>query len=222
MSELFKIHRYFFALTLLYLIAGAFLILLIPKGQIEIYINNFHNTFLDYVFQGITFLGDGIFSVIFILLIFSRSIYLGIVAGSAMIITTIITQGLKHLVFADALRPYKFFEATLHLYYIEGLHINSYFSFPSGHTSGAFTVFFFFAMISRKPYVDIVCFIIAAMVGLSRMYLLQHFFIDTYFGALIGIVFTFLTYIYFQYFTSLELKPALNRPLFSKYRSGNK
>jgi membrane-associated phospholipid phosphatase len=216
MSELFRTHKYFFVITIIYLLAGGLLILYVPKGQIEIFINAHHNAFYDYVFQGITFLGDGIFSVLIVLLIFTRSIYLGIVSASAILLTTIITQGLKRLVFADALRPYKFFDSALHLYYIDGLQINSYFSFPSGHTSGAFTLFFFIALISRKPYMDILCFFIAAMVGLSRMYLLQHFFIDTYFGALIGIVFTFLIFVFFEYGTSLRKKASLNRPLFRK------
>ena len=216
MAELFKIHRYFFILTFLFLIAGALMLLWIPKGQIEIWINGYHNHFLDILFQGVTFLGDGIFSFLFVLFMFFRKIFWGIVSGCAILFTTVITQGLKHFVFADALRPYKFFESTLHLYYIDGLHINSFFSFPSGHTSGAFTIFFFLAMTTRKQYMDIFCFFISLLVGISRMYLLQHFFEDVYCGALIGIAGTFITVIYFMYFTELSSKPALDRPLFQK------
>lgn len=213
MWELIRIHKYFFLLTIFYLTTGALLLYFIPKGQIEIFINHYHEAWLDYFFQGITFLGDGIFSTLIVIVLLFRNIYLGIVSASSIIFTTIVTQGLKRLVFADALRPYKFFESTLHLYYVKGIEIHSYFSFPSGHTSGAFTIFFILALISRKPFVDVLCFCIAALVGLSRMYLLQHFFIDTYFGALIGITGTLLLYCAFQYMTTWKSNPALNRPL---------
>ena len=214
MFELFRIHKLFFFITLLYILVGAGLIFFIPKGQIEIFINNYHTSFYDYFFQAITFLGDGIFSAIVIVILFFRKIYYGILGTVSILLSTLVSQGLKHMVFADALRPFKFFEGTTQLYYIKDFQVHSYFSFPSGHTSGAFTIFFLIALITRKSYMDVLCFVLAAFVGLSRMYLLQHFFIDTYFGALIGILFTFFTFIYFHYYTSLKNNSSINRPLF--------
>ena len=215
MLPLIKQHKIFFLLTFFYIVAGAWIITTVPKGKLELFINYHHHPWLDTLFQLVTHLGDGLVSVIFLVLIFFRNRYLGLVSTLCFIVTTIITQGLKRLVFEDIVRPRKFFEGTKDLYYIDGLDIHSNFSFPSGHTSGAFTVFFFLAFITRRNFTDLIFFALSFLVSLSRIYLMQHFFIDTYFGALIGIVFTFLIYCYFEMFTNLKNHPKFNRPLLS-------
>jgi membrane-associated phospholipid phosphatase len=211
--KLFKDNRYFFFIAFIYLVGGFLVLIFIPKGTIEITLNKHHNKFLDIFFYYITFLGDGIFSVLFIILLFFRKIYYGIVCGVAFLFSTFIVQGLKRFFFAETLRPSKFFEGIEDLYYIDGLQIHSHFSFPSGHTSGAFTLFCFLALISKNVYAEILFFLLAFLVGLSRIYLLQHFFIDTYFGALIAIAATAATYYYFEMHTDLKHKDRLNRPL---------
>lgn len=216
MLELLKVHRYFFTIAIVYLLLGGLIIICIPKGQLELFINQYHNPALDAWFMMFTKLGEGWFSVLIVLILFFRKIYWGIACASCLILTTLITQALKHYVFAHLVRPFVFFRDIASPYYIEGLEIHSFNSFPSGHTSGAFTTFFFLALITRKKYWDIAFFVIAAMVGFSRIYLLQHFFIDTYFGSLIGIVFTFILYCYFEYYTSLKQKTSLNKALLFK------
>lgn len=192
------------------------MVLEIPKGTIELYLNKHHNVFLDYFFKYFTYLGDGIVDVVIILVFFSKRIYYGIVGGTAFLVSTIVSQSLKRFFFAETLRPKLFFEGFKDLYYIDGIEIHSHFSFPSGHSSGAFTICCFVALISRNKKVNLICFFAALFTAFSRIYLMQHFFIDTYFGALIGVLLTLAVYYYFENYTQLKNKENLQKSLFSR------
>ncbi len=61
-------------------------------------------------------------------------------------------------------------------------------SFPSGHTTSAFALWGLVAFqFSRFSSVQLGLFLTAFLVGLSRVYLAQHFVQDTLFGSAIGI-----------------------------------
>lgn len=62
-------------------------------------------------------------------------------------------------------------------------------SFPSGHTMAAFAVFGFLALcLPAKRWGGLVFFLMALATGISRVYLVQHFFKDIYLGAIIGVL----------------------------------
>ncbi len=63
-------------------------------------------------------------------------------------------------------------------------------------------------------YATTVLYILAFLVTISRMYLMQHFFEDTYCGALIGISVTLSIYYIINFYSSWKDNPKLNRPLF--------
>jgi membrane-associated phospholipid phosphatase len=71
---------------------------------------------------------------------------------------------------------------------IDGIYLYSGMaSFPSGHTMSAFAVFTLVALLfAHKPIWTFVCFLCALLVGISRVYLVQHFFEDIYLGAILG------------------------------------
>lgn len=212
MVKSLKNAKYFLILSAIYLIVGFVILLTIEKGRLEIFLNQYHHTFLDYFFRTATFMGEGIFETTIILFLFFIKRYYGIVAGISLIVTTIVTQSLKRLVFAETLRPKAFLAGFKDLYYIDGLEIHSHFSFPSGHTSGAFTIFLVLALITKNSLSGILFFILAFLTGISRIYLMQHFFIDTYFGALIAIVLTLIIFYLFER-SSLSKREDLQRPV---------
>ena len=61
------------------------------------------------------------------------------------------------------------------------------FSFPSGHTQGAASVFGSVALWFRKRWLSIASAVVIVMVAISRMYLGAHFLTDVLVGGLLGI-----------------------------------
>ncbi len=94
---------------------------------------------------------------------------------------------LKEVVFGNIPRPtqllgYKAFDHLLEnsSVYKEG------FSFPSGHTTTAFAVMSMFAYLSKSRLLQVFLFVLAIVAAFSRIYLQQHFFVDTYVGMIVG------------------------------------
>jgi membrane-associated phospholipid phosphatase len=212
-------NKAFFICMSLYVITGFFILTLIPKGEVEKFINSYHNDFLDHFFLIITELGDGTVLSLVIFLLFFKKIYYGILSTACFLASTFVVQLTKRFAFPDSPRPLRFFEPTIHLHYVDGLEIHSYFSFPSGHTSGAFTIFCLLAIFIGKKHTDVVFFFLAFLVGFSRMYLLQHFFMDTYFGAIFGVATVCLIYYIFQFKTNLSTNSMLDRPIYKIFYS---
>jgi membrane-associated phospholipid phosphatase len=102
--------------------------------------------------------------------------------------STLVVQGLKHLVFPLELRPYAFFKSMgFNWYLVPGVEMNEYFSFPSGHTAAAWFCFVWIALYVNKRWSGVLMAILACGVGISRVYLFQHFPVDVAAGAFIGI-----------------------------------
>jgi membrane-associated phospholipid phosphatase len=98
--------------------------------------------------------------------------------AAGLVITAIVTQGLK--VTVDRPRPY---------YTHSGIYpseIDDSPSFPSGHTSMAFSTATSLALNTKKWYVIAPAFVWATGVGYSRLYLGQHYPSDVLGGAVVG------------------------------------
>jgi len=121
-----------------------------------------------------------------------------VIVGLSNIIASIITQALKQTVFNDVVRPKKFFEGIQELYFVPGVENHLYFSFPSGHATCAFSLYFALALLVKNKALELSLFFVALLVGYSRIYLSQHFFEDVYAGSLIGISITFIVYYLIQ------------------------
>ena len=73
---------------------------------------------------------------------------------------------------------------------VEGIVLNGgTTSFPSGHTMSAFALYAFLAFcLPKKKWLAALLFLIALLVGISRIYLVQHFLQDVYLGAILGVL----------------------------------
>ena len=73
-----------------------------------------------------------------------------------------------------------------------GIKINSHTgSFPSGHTSNAFCMALLIAnLFTTNIYITSILFVVAGLVGVSRIFLGKHFLIDVVGGAIIGMTLT--------------------------------
>lgn len=164
------------------------------KAEKHLEFNSFHNSFFDSFFYYFTFLGDGITATLVVLILAVINFRNALFVGVANIIAALITQLLKHTLFADVVRPKKFFEGMHDLYFVPGVDNYLYNSFPSGHSTCAFSLYLALALIVEQKIYKLIFCVVAFLVGYSRIYLSQHFFEDVYAGSLIGVSITLIVY----------------------------
>jgi membrane-associated phospholipid phosphatase len=186
-SEPFKLNLVTIIITLTgMLVMGLIITFSIGRDELTYMINATHTPLLNFVFKYITHAGDGVFAIAlalyWMIAINKREgYYLFIIYG----ISSLITQFLKRVIFADAFRPIKVLDPEK-IKLIEGITNNYNHSFPSGHATSIFAVAIAFALLINKPKASIMFISIAALVAYSRVYLLQHFATDIIAGAFIG------------------------------------
>lgn len=180
---------FLFCIAIWFVTIGTIL-LLVGKGDIELAINKNHHYVFDIFFKYFTYFGDGIiFAFVGIIFLFVRpSLFLPF--GLVALLQTILVQVPKRYLFKGTPRPKIFFGHNVPLHFVQGVDVHSYNSFPSGHTATAFAIAAFLSLtiFKNKPILIFFCFVSAFLVGISRVYLLQHFLIDTFVGGLVGII----------------------------------
>ncbi len=179
--------RYFFIPYLLFLILGIMLLTIHEHGGVVLLLNEYHNAALDFFFRIWTYGGDEIiFGVIAIaLLIFRRKYgYLFLLIGA---VEGLISLSMKKIFFTEVPRPKTYFEGRDLLNFVDGVKVNEYGSFPSGHTMTAFAMATFLALMLAKKEWSVVLVLSAVLVGVSRIYLHHHFLIDVTVGSVIGV-----------------------------------
>lgn len=197
------IHKYFkenwgFAVPFfIFITIGLAYVLSFEKGTMVLYFNNNQSAFYNLFFRLATLLAEGgALALIFMLLIWF-SFGKAFIMLVAFMVNSILVQFLKKIVF-NMPRPALFYKEVVELNYLEGVSTNYYHSFPSGHTAAAFLVFSMLAIYTRNKFLQFSLCLIAISVGISRVYLLQHFVVDVVFGALLGVVVSYVTF-YFVY-----------------------
>lgn len=200
MKDLIKNNIYFFAPFILFFISGLIVLFSVDKIQLHIWMNGFHSTFFDYFFQYITHLGDGITAGIIIGLFLLIRIRYFLFSLAGTVLSVIIVQLCKNFFFSDFMRPVGWFHwnEKFKLYIVEGVDMNGYNSFPSGHTTTAFCIFLSIAFIVKNNYLKFALFFLALVTGYSRVYLSQHFFMDVVAGSMLAVVLTTMFYFVFN------------------------
>ncbi len=197
MKQLFKDNKAFIIPYISVLLIVSAVLLYFDKVEIHIFINSFHNNFFDIFFKYWTYLGDGIFSAVFVVLLLFISYRKALISAVSLILTGLVIQILKHYVYFGNYRPVMYFkteyEGNYKLHLIEGTEPANFFSFPSGHTAAAFVIFFLSAIFVKNKYLKFIFFISAFLVGYSRVYLSWHFVGDTVAGSLTGFVIVLIT-----------------------------
>lgn len=187
----------FLSLYLLFLIVGAVLIAKYEKGHEILVINQLHTPFFDQLFKYITQMAEAPMLLLIVIVALRFSYGKGLLLGINALLVFAVTGLLKNFAFADHVRPSVFFEGKEQLNFVQGVEIYRYHSFPSGHTSSAFALFFMFSILVNNKKWAPLFFTLALLVGVSRVYLLEHFFHDVYAGSLIGVCVTAAFYLTF-------------------------
>jgi membrane-associated phospholipid phosphatase len=209
-----------FGIVLLYPVA------FFDKGQLELIINQHHNPIFDVYFKYVTHLGDGLtLAILLIILLFNNYTHT-IIASFSIVFQSIFVSIFKRWIFKGLERPLAFFDGSVSLNLVEGVDVHSSNTFPSGHTATGFALFalIFLILKNRGIILSTLLFCLALSVGFSRVYLVQHFLIDVYFGALMGIVSVILgLYLAESIFSKKQLESWSNRSLrnlISKSKAG--
>ena len=183
----------FFALVHVLFLPLAFL----GRGTLELPFNLFVAPELFLIFNGITFLGDGLFAICVFVLI-------GIIAKQKrlllkkeliafLIVTALMGLGIfifKNLIFPDVTRPIAHFTNLQESWSPSdfNLKFHRFRSFPSGHTASAATYGFFLMRYIQAPFKRVLLYAGILLVGYSRVFLFQHFVADVYAGVLLGLL----------------------------------
>jgi membrane-associated phospholipid phosphatase len=195
---LFGKNAWFFAPFLLWIVAGAILqIFFFSHEELFLAINSFHAPWADVFMTGLTYVGDGItFGIMLAVFLAMRKYRMFLHAGCVLLLVTILVQTAKH--FFNAPRPIKYFENPGIIHTVKWVTVHGGCSFPSGHTTTAFAMFCFLALITRNKVIGLVYVMLAFVAAWSRIYLAQHFFIDVYVGSIIGTSSSLLLYMVFE------------------------
>nr|MBI1232401.1 phosphatase PAP2 family protein [Cytophagales bacterium] len=188
----------YFGLLFLLLVGLAFQ----EKGYWELWINRQHQPLLDDFFKVITNLGDGLMAVFLLIFLIFRSYSAGILLTIGFIIHAVLVHLGKQVFFKGSLRPLAYFQAD-DLHRVVGVKTALFNTFPSGHTASIFLFVTTILLTQRlnKAW-QFSLLIIASIVGLSRVYLLQHFFWDVYAGSLVGVFSALAAYYIMGFFPS--------------------
>jgi membrane-associated phospholipid phosphatase len=198
-----KNNKPFFIPYLVFLFIGAIILTLYNKAEIHLFINRFHNQFSDNFFRIATMLAEGLFIALVITILAFKKVRYSILLVSSFALSGMLAQFLKRMIFNEMPRPKAFFENIAELHFIENVQLHTQYSFPSGHATSAFTLFFALSLFAKQPILKVLCFVGALLVSWSRIYLSQHFLMDIYAGSLLGIGSVALI---FWYFGKIETK----------------
>ena len=186
-------------------------LLVVPKAELHLALCQPHTRFLDVVIPTFTNLVDWLPYLVVLLLLFYRAGWATFLASN-LLLSTLIVQPIKHILCAP--RPLTWFAENMpdvSLPLVEGVRMNYWLSFPSGHTTTFFVLFFSISIIlcsetiKGKNFLSLFCFLLATFGAYTRIYLSQHFALDVFAGILIASFTTILLY----YFLVLKTKNTL-------------
>jgi membrane-associated phospholipid phosphatase len=187
----------FLYLYVLYLLIGAYLLIMLQKEDLVIWFNEHHTELGDIFFKYFTHAGDGLFFIAVCVLMLFVNYFKALTGIITYASSAIFAQVLKHTLFAEMKRPSALIDNAL-LHHVEGVEWHCCNSFPSGHSTSAFAMFLWLSLLTKNRLLQVLFFTCAVLVTFSRMYLSQHFFMDTYFGSIIGTSLALFVYLVFN------------------------
>ncbi|MDP2421520.1 phosphatase PAP2 family protein [Sediminibacterium sp.] len=165
------------------------------KEDLFLLLNHDLGSSADFFFKYFTHAGDGIFWVpVALYFIFYKRKLLPLVL-SAIILSTLLVQTGKKIIYPNEARPTAAIESTLQnpIHTVKGVTVHSNNSFPSGHTTTAFSLFLLGCLLLPYTYFWLIGFTAALLAGYSRIYLAQHFPLDVGGGIICAYITVFLS-----------------------------
>lgn len=225
MKGLIKNNAVFLSLSLMLLIGIGLALIFVPKGDLHMLLCDRHTGARDSFYRYYTHVAEWFPYIICVSLLLFGRVGDGLMASSCMVFSALTTQLFKHLI--NAPRPITWFAANLpdiQLPLVDGVRMNEWYSFPSGHTTSFFALAFVVCILLTNKLstltsllssiiVQVSLFILALLGAYSRIYLSQHFAMDVFGGVVVGLTISILCFAVF--YRSMDQK-WYNYRLFSK------
>jgi len=216
-KDFLKHNVVFLSLSLALIIALGLALFFIPKGELHLLLCNRHTPERDLFYRYYTHVAEWFPYVLCVaLLLFSR-VGDGVFASACQAFSALTTQIIKHIVVAP--RPITWFAEHMpevQLPLADGVQMNYWLSFPSGHTTSFFALAGALCVIISQravrkgitagstPFIlslivlQVLLFLLATLGGYSRIYLSQHFAADVLGGMAVGLCITTICYAIFH------------------------
>lgn len=179
-------------------------------------INRVHAPWADLLLKYATHLADGLVpTAIAVLLLWIGTWRSFLMMAVSTGTSAILVQVLKRQVFASHDRPLGRFHDLPELHFVPGVELHHHFSFPSGHSTAAFSMCLALAVIDGQRWTGAAWALLASILGFSRVYLSQHFTEDVLAGALLGVCTAGCVY-HALYRGGMSLRPWLDHRPFRK------
>lgn len=171
---------------------------LVNKGEIILYFAGNRSEVQNLFFMFCTYIGEGyvyvLATIVLVFVGYSRSLAICVNALLVLGVSQVLKTFFKHE------RPYRYFnnlleEPELPNYVPDVVLLDGWTtSFPSGHTTSSFAFYTLLAFFIPNKWIKLLCLVLAFLVGLSRMYLVQHFLKDVTTGMLTGFLIAVVVY----------------------------
>ena len=199
--NLLKNNWFFYRMSFVILTIMMLFLFVFSRVDGFIILNLFHTQSLLLFFNAITFLGDGIFTIItsvILFVFFKKHRALAFLLIVAYLFSGLFAQIIKVLIHAP--RPIVYFQLTHFKYHLDTFSNSriGFNSFPSGHSTSVFAMITIFSIYCNRRFVSCMSLTLGILVGYSRVYLAHHFLIDVFAGAVLGLVFGSLSYLWYN------------------------
>ncbi|MDX1910715.1 MAG: phosphatase PAP2 family protein [Saprospiraceae bacterium] len=192
MKQLWK-NNWFLIPTLIFFGVSGILISVVPYGHEILFFNEYRREPYNSLFHALTLCGEAWAFVFFgAALLFRRPPFAVLIAITG-ILTMPISYWAKDKIGID--RPVTYFEKNRpdndQLVLVPNVELNrGQTSFPSGHSMAAFALYGLLALMlpSHRKQWGLLLAIMAIFVGISRIFLVQHFLADVLGGAFLGLL----------------------------------
>ncbi len=190
---------YFILLTLLIAVSSSW-VLLMPKGALVLWFSEHRSPVGDQLFRWATRGGEVAGFLLAFVILWRQSPKWPLALSLMTLAVSLVSNGTK--AFFRQPRPARYFKEMgmwTDIVPVPGIEIHEGLtSLPSGHTMAAFAFFTLVAFCIRdKKLGAFLAFTSALLIGLSRIYLVQHFEEDVLLGATFGVALSIVFYHFF-------------------------
>ncbi len=207
-----KNNAVFLSLSLMLLLGIGLALIFVPKGDLHMLLCDRHTSARDIFYRYYTHVAEWFPYIICVSILLFGRVGDGLMASSCMVFSALTTQLFKHLI--NAPRPITWFAANrpdVQLPLVDGVRMNEWYSFPSGHTTSFFALAFVVCILLTKEksqitnhksqiVLQIILVLLAALGAYSRIYLSQHFAMDVFGGVVVGLTISVLCFaIFYRY-----------------------